>query len=128
MGQQYLIDSNVVIDYLCGKISEKGMLFMNQIINDIPSISVITKIEVLGYKTTHEAYQLLSEFVEDSIVLGLSDDIVEQTIEIRKELKTKTPDAIIAATALVNQLTIISRNVKDFDKIKGLKFLNPYDM
>jgi len=45
MGQQYLIDSNAVIDYLSGKIPEKGMLFMNQVINDIPNISVITKIE-----------------------------------------------------------------------------------
>jgi len=52
MGQQYLIDSNAVIDYLSGKIPEKGMLFMNQVINDIPNISVITKIEVLGY-TNH---------------------------------------------------------------------------
>ena len=128
MGQQYLIDSNTVIDYLSGKMPEKGMSFMNQVINDIPNISVITKIEVLGYKTSTEAYQLLSDFVGDSIVLGLSDDIVEQTIEIRKEFKTKTPDAIIAATALVNQLTLISRNVKDFDKIKGLKFSDHYDL
>jgi len=45
MGQQYLIDSNAVIDYLSGKIPEKGMPFMNQVINDIPNISVISKIE-----------------------------------------------------------------------------------
>jgi len=89
MGQQYLIDSNAVIDYLSGKIPEKGMLFMNQVINDIPNISVITKIEVLGYKTTPEAYQLLSGFVDDSVVIGLTDDVVNQTIEIRKEKKRK---------------------------------------
>jgi len=104
------------------------MLFMNQIINDIPNISVITKIEILGYKTAPEAYQLLSGFVEDSVVLGLSDDIVEQTIEIRKKRKIKTPDAIIAATALVNQLTLISRNTKDFDKILKLETVNPHDI
>jgi predicted nucleic acid-binding protein len=128
MGQQYLIDSNAVIDYLSGKIPEKGMSFMNQVINDIPNISVISKIEVLGYKTTPEAYQLLSGFVEDSVVLGLPDDIVEQTIVIRKENKIKTPDAIIAATALVNELTIITRNLKDFNKIERLEVVNPYDM
>ena len=74
------------------------------------------------------ASQLLSGFVNDLVVIGLSDEIVEQTIEIRKELKAKTPDAIIAATALVNQLILISRNTKDFDKIEGLEVLNPYDI
>jgi len=128
MGQQYLIDSNAVIDYLSGKLPEKGMSFMNQVINDIPNISVITKIEVLGYKISNEAYQLITGFVEDSIVLGLSDDVVEQTIEIRKENKIKTPDALIAATAVVNQLTLISRNTKDFDKVKDLEVINPYSI
>ncbi len=75
---------------------------MNEVINSTPNISVITKIEVLGYKTSSEAYRLLLDFIEDSIVLGLSDDVVEKTIEIRKENKTKTPDAIIAATAITN--------------------------
>jgi len=128
MEQQYLIDSNVVIDYLSGKIPEKGMLFMNGIIDDIPNVSVISKIEVLGYKTTPEVYRLLSGFFKDSIVLGLSDSVVEQTIELRKRYKIKTPDAIIAATAIVNQLKLLSRNTKDFEKIKGLDVLNPYDM
>lgn len=128
MGQQYLIDSNAVIDYLSGKLPEKGMSFMNQVINDIPNISVITKIEVLGYNTTPEAYQLLFGFVDDSVVLGLSDDIVEQTIEIRKGNRIKMPDAIIAATAFVNQLTLISRNTKDFNKIDGVEVVNPYDI
>lgn len=128
MGQQYLIDSNAVIDYLSGKLHKNGMSFMNQVINDIPNLSVITKIEVLGYKTTPKAYRLLTRFVEDSLVFELSDDVVKQTIKIRKEHKIKTPDAIIAATALGNKLTIITRNIKDFDKIEGLKVINPYEL
>lgn len=128
MGQQYLIDSNAVIDYLSGKIPEKGMAFMNQVINNIPNISVITKIEVLGYRTTPEAYKLLSGFVEDSVVIGLSDEIVERTIEIRKNKKIKTPDALIAATAIVNQFMLISRNTKDFDKMEGLEVINAHKL
>jgi hypothetical protein len=128
MGRQYLIDSNAVIDYLSGKLPAKGMSFMNQVINDIPNISVITKIEVLGYKTTLEAYQLLTSFVVDSVVFGLMDDIVEQTIEIRKEYKLKTPDAIIASTALENGFTLVSRNTKDFKTIPGLDVINPCEL
>lgn len=66
--------------------------------------------------------------MEDSVVLGLSDDIVEQTIEIKKENKIKTPDAIIAATAILNQLTLILRNTKDFYEIDGLEVLNPHEI
>jgi predicted nucleic acid-binding protein len=55
--------------------------------------------------------------------LNLSD---VQYSDFQKDVKkTKLPDAIIAATALVNDLTIITRNIKDFDKIEGLEVLNP---
>jgi predicted nucleic acid-binding protein len=128
MGQQYLIDSKVVIDYLAGKFTLDGMLFINEIVNDIPFISVITKIEILGYKSPEEANQLLSDFVDDSVVIELTEDVVLQTIELRKELKIKTPDAIIAATAMVNQLVLLTRNKKDFDKINGIEVVNPYDI
>jgi predicted nucleic acid-binding protein len=58
----------------------------------------------------------------------LVEPIILKAIENRKAHKTKLPDAIIAATALVNELIIITRNTKDFDKIKGLEVLNPYDI
>jgi hypothetical protein len=47
---QYLIDTNVIIDYLGGKIPHEGMLFLNALIDAVPNVSVISKIEVLGYK------------------------------------------------------------------------------
>ncbi len=40
--------------------------------------------------------------------------------------KIKTPDAIIAATALAYGYTIITNNEKDFKGITGLKIINPY--
>lgn len=45
----HLIDSNAVIDYLSGKLPLNGMAFMDGLVNAIPQVSVITKIEVLGY-------------------------------------------------------------------------------
>ncbi|MCF8302321.1 MAG: type II toxin-antitoxin system VapC family toxin [Bacteroidales bacterium] len=126
MGEQYLIDSNSVIDYLSGKLPEEGMKFMNKVIDGIPNISVITKIEILGYRTTQEAQMILEGFVSDSVIFPLIEDIVNQTIIIRKDHKVKTPDAIIAATALVQDYTLITRNTRDFIQIKDLKLLNPY--
>jgi len=128
MGKGYLIDSNAVIDYLSGKLHPKGMNFMHEIVNSIPCISVITQIEVLGYKTNQEDYKLLTGFVNDAVVFELSKEVVEKTIRIRKDNKIKTLDAIIAATALATESIIITRNTKDFGKIEGLEAINPYEL
>ena len=125
---QYLIDTNVVIDYLEKKIPINGMEFMNAIIDDILNVSVVTKIEMLGFNAPVEHYELLTDFMNDATVLDLSDSIVDASIEIRKNNKTKLPDAIIAATALVYDLTIISRNVNDFKNITGLNYINPSEV
>jgi len=59
-------------------------------------------------------------------VLDLTNNVVETCIIIRKKHKTKLPDAIIAATALVYDLTIISRNTSDFKNIDGLTVIDPH--
>ena len=125
---QYLIDSNTVIDYLGRKLPSSGMDFMNSVIDDFPTLSVITKIEALGFNVPDEHYQLLTNFMDDNTILGLTNNIVDTSIEIRKNYKTKLPDAIIAATALVYNLTLISRNTSDFINIQDLKVINPYTL
>ena len=50
--QHYLIDSNSVIDYLGKKLPLEGMDFMNKVIDLIPTLSVMTKIEVLSFNCT----------------------------------------------------------------------------
>lgn len=59
---QYLIDTNAVIDYLGGKLPATGMDFMNSVINAVANVSVVTKIEVLGFNAPDEHYQLLTNF------------------------------------------------------------------
>jgi predicted nucleic acid-binding protein len=53
---------------------------------------------------------------------------VEQAINILKGHKIKTPDGIIASTAIINGLTLITRNTKDFKNIEGLKIIDPYEL
>lgn len=66
--------------------------------------------------------------MKDTEIIQLTAAIVTQTIEIRKEYKIKLPDAIIAATALVNDLTLISRNKSDFKNIDGLAVIDPHSL
>lgn len=125
---QYLIDTNVVIDYLGRKLPVSGMDFMNTVIDNIPNVSVVSKIEVLGFNAPAEHYQLLTQFMNDATVLDLSDSVVDASIAIRKSHKTKLPDAIIAATALVYDLVVISRNVTDFKNIQGVQVIDPHSL
>ncbi|MBW6533599.1 MAG: type II toxin-antitoxin system VapC family toxin [Mariniphaga sp.] len=127
MGTRYLIDSNTVIDYIAGLHPEKALKWLNQIIDEEINVSVITKIEVLSYNPDIEDnYQILIEFFESTAVFSLTEEIVDRTICLRQKQKIKLPDAVIAATALVNELTLISRNTKDFKNIKGLEIVDPY--
>ncbi|XHR93159.1 type II toxin-antitoxin system VapC family toxin [Mucilaginibacter sp. UC70_90] len=107
-------------------LPERGMLWMNDVINETPVVSVIVKIEVLGYKTPPETEALLNEFIDASIMIPLSDEIIDQTIQFKKAYKIKTPDAIITATAKSLGLTLISRNVGDFKNVKGLMMIYPW--
>jgi hypothetical protein len=125
MGKKYLIDTNILIEYTGDLLPEEAYSFVSGIIDQQFTISVINKIEVLGHNT---AGLDIEEFIGLADVLQLTEEITNKTIKLRKVYKTKLPDAIIAATALVNKLTIITRNTKDFDKIQGLEVLNPYDI
>ena len=127
MGTKYLIDSNVIIGYLDNKLPEHGMQLMNSIIDDVPRVSVITKIELLRYNATPSAYQILNDFIDESIIFNLNDEVVDKTIAICKQGKIKLPDAIIAATALVHNFSLVTRNVADFKKISGLTLFNPWE-
>jgi predicted nucleic acid-binding protein len=123
MGTEYLIDTNIVIDFSARKLSGKANNYVAQIIDGSPKIPVINKIELLGFNSVPEQ---ITAFTENAFVIGLDDNIVTQTIAIRKEYQVKLPDAIIAATALVYNLTLVTNNVDDFKNIPNLKLSNPY--
>ena len=128
MGQEYLLDSNIIIGYLAGTIPVNGMKVVSNIINQTPRISVISQIEVLRFNDTPENEAILANFINTSIIYSLNFSIVRRTIELCKQNRIKLPDAIIAATALVENFTLVTRNIDDFKDINNLLLLNPWDI
>ena len=126
MGQGFLMDTNIVIDYLGDKLPLPGSSF----IDNLPAvISVITRIEILGwYNATPEQLFKLRPFIQNAIIYSLTEYYIQQTILLRQQHKIKLPDAIIAATAMVEDITLITRNSGDFNNINGLKLLNPWEL
>jgi predicted nucleic acid-binding protein len=126
MEQRYLIDTNVIIDDFGGKLPDKAKILLRSI--DL-TISSVTKIEVLGWRNaTKEQLQPFYDFMEIVNVLPINEVIVEKTITIRQAKKIALGDAIIAATALVHNLVLISRNLSDFENIEGLRVIDPYTL
>ena len=122
------MDNNVISDYFMVSYSEKAMFFISDVIDRIPNISVITEIEALSWHAPNKIYEtIITEFVKNANVLPLSRKVVIECIQIRRCKKMKTPDAIIAATAIVYQLTLIT-NDGGFRNIPNLKILNPFEI
>lgn len=125
----YLLDTNAVINYLDASLPVAGMQLLNAIVDDEPIVSIITKMETLGYNFKSVEEQITMEiFINGSVILDLNNDIVNKTISIRKIKKIKLPDAIITATALVYDLVLISRNTSDFKNIDGLQVIDPHSL
>jgi len=91
-------------------------------------IYLSTQIEILGFNNPAETEELLTLLINESLVVPLTDEIVSATITLRKSHKIKTPDAIIAATAIVLGHTLITRNTSDFKKIDSLKTVDPWSI
>jgi predicted nucleic acid-binding protein len=124
----HLLDTNVVIDFLEGRLPPMGKTYMDTVVNAIPIMSIISKIELLGFNGTDAAMTLTEDFIGVSVLLDLSVEIVDRTIMLRRQYKIKLPDGIIAATALVHNLTLISRNYDDFKRISGLTVIDAHRM
>lgn len=127
MDEKFLIDTNIIIYYLDDNIPPQHEPRITQIFTESFNISTITKIEVLGWNKLNEHDKLrIADFLEAANVFYIDPFIERKAIEIKQIHKIPTPDTIIGATALMNNLTLVTRNETDFQKIQGLRIYNPF--
>ncbi len=126
MGRKdYLIDTNITIYYFSLMLSKESEILLDDILKYKYHISVINRIELLGNKNIGPKEQnALNAFINNAIVISIDEEIILKTIEIRKKYAVKLPDAIIAATCLVNNFQLLTNNIKDFEKIAGLSVVH----
>jgi predicted nucleic acid-binding protein len=122
--KQYLLDANALLDYLSGRLNDTSMSFMDEVVDAIPNVSVVTKIEVLSVNLHDEHMQLLHNFMSDAIILDLSPNVVKNCIVICKTHSIDLPRAIIAATAVTYNYTLITDTPELFANIKGLSIID----
>lgn len=89
---------------------------------------MLTEIELLSFPGLKESEnRLIRELLENFLPISLTEEIKEKTIEIKKNFKIGIADAVIAASAIVLNASLVTRDESDFNKIKGLTLINPFD-
>ena len=123
---RWLLDTNVWIDAHAGK-SDAGRVFAQAraVQGTWIGFSAMTKLEALGYSGLTTAddkalRELLAQFEE----VPAMPAVIDEAIRLRRLHKLKSPDAIIAATALLQQAKVVTRNTADFKKVAGLSVLD----
>jgi len=118
-----LLDSNIII-YAAEPEHEDLRSFVAA---EAPAVSAISVVEVLGYHRLTEAERThFEEFFSVSRILAVSDLVISEAVRLRRQRKMTLGDALIGATAIANDLTLVTRNVRDFDWIAGLRILDPF--
>ena len=80
--------------------------------------SVVTRCELFaGHEMEEETVQRLLEPFEE---VPVDRPLAERAGRLRRAAGLRTPDALIAATALEHQLVLVTRNTRDFRAARGL--------
>ena len=117
-----LIDSNIVI-YTSKQQDSNLLRFMDSIDR---SASIVTYVEALGFhRLIPLERQFLEHFFQTAEILPLTDAIAQRAVALRQQRRMGLGDAIIAATALVHGLALVTHNTEDFRWIGGLEMLDP---
>lgn len=107
----YLVDTNVFVDHLRGarRFDPKSHRV---------HYSVVTRAELFAGNTGSDAVSVvLAPFRE----IAIDRPIAERAGRLRREIGIRLPDALIAATAVENKLSLFTRNRSDFEKVHGLR-------
>ncbi len=117
----YLLDTNILIGYLQDTLNAN----LTQVLDGIGYgnfiISRISYAEVLSWKgATAEQLVILQTWLDAQQVLEVDRAIGLEAATLRRGFPLKLPDALIAATAIANNLNLVSLDRKDFGKIPRL--------
>ncbi len=121
---KYLLDSVILIDHFNG-IEQATKFLEDQ--GTQSALSVITRAEVLvGF--SEEAEPLALDLLDHFPVLPITTDIADAAARLRRRARLKLPDALQAAMAAANQLTLVTRNTRDFQPGGSPNVLIPYSL
>lgn len=126
--KNFVIDTNILIYHLNDVLNEQAEQLLETALTHHSYISVITRIEVLGWKShTPDSLKNAQDLLACLDECPLNEKVVEKCITLRQTLSIKLPDAIIAATALHLGIPLMTKNSEDFKHVPDLNVVNPFE-
>jgi predicted nucleic acid-binding protein len=136
----YLVDTNVLSEARKGQRADSGVVeFFAEAsrMRTVLFLSVITVgelrrgMELIRYRGDEQQASRLESWL-DSILTGFQDwildvdpDVAQVWARLRVPHAENALDKLIAATALIHDLTVVTRNYRHFE-MPGLRVLNPF--
>lgn len=110
-----LIDTDVLVDHFRGARALRPARDS--------SYSAVTRCELFAGRSVDERSV-------DLVLTAMREHPVDRAVaeragRLRRRHGLRTPDALIAATAMEHGLTLITRNARDFDRVRGLRTRAP---
>ncbi len=127
MADQICVDTDIIIDHLRGK--GPGVSTFEKIVRtDDPFITSINKLELLCGARDEKETGIIEQALAGFTLLPFDEACSREASRIYRELKGKgrligVRDIMIAGAVLANNLTFATKNLKEFEKIKGLKLM-----
>lgn len=130
---KYLVDTNIFI--YASNENKKAIAFLREIFRDDVKdflCSVVTEAELFSKTTSEDFKKRIEILLAEAIIIDVNSKIARKAGEIRvkgqdKGFKVKLPDALIAATAIVENAILVTHNTSDFLKISQFENLNIID-
>lgn len=111
-----LVDSDVLVDHLRG---HRRLVAGT----DELHVSAVTRAELFSGRGGEE--RRIRRLLEAMVDIPVDTAIAERAGRLRRGTARRLPDALIAATALEHRLTLVTRNVRDFEGIRALRVRAP---
>jgi predicted nucleic acid-binding protein len=122
-----LLDSNIII--IASKLVDVKLISYLRTNEKDLHTSIIAQIEVLGYHQLKQVEKtFLENFFKSITVIPLDTAVAAKAIELRQRKPISLADALVAATALIYDLTLLTENIKDYTGIKDLKLVSIKDV
>ncbi len=127
--QLVVIDSSVFVDYLRNYLPSITFFqsFSREQRGEI-LFSAVTETELIAGKScnNNEIRMIILNILRDFKKIEVNNQIALKAGDLSRKYGTDLPDAIIAATALINKAELLTRNIGDFDNIPDLIVKSPY--
>lgn len=122
-----LVDTSILIDYFRKQNKEKTILYHLFSEEEDLAISVITKYELM-FGSNHLKDLFWIALLQKVNIISLDESIIDETVRIKKELKTKNQeiglaDMLIIATTKFHQFRLATLNINHFKRVNQLQIL-----